>query len=482
MQPKVLRSLFFMLFLNLIIKPFWLLGIDRTVQNLVGTAQYGVYYALFNLTFYLQIVLDPGLHTYNNTSIAQDNNRLSDHLSSFLPLKILLCLLYLSGTIILGILTGFQSHEVKLLLWIAVNQALASMILYFRSNLSGLLLFYSDSIFSVLDRLLMIVICSMLIWGHLLQGTFRIEWFVYAQTTSSALTALAVAWVTFKKSSFFRPSIRIKNSYYFLKKSYPFAILTVLMTLYTRVDSLMLERLLPDGPLQAGIYASAYRLLDASGIAALLFAGILLPVFSAQLAKKENVKTTVNMAVKLLYVPGIILVLASFFFRNELMQKLYPSSTEFTATIFGLLMIGFLALCNVYIFGTLLTANGNLRFLNTTAAIGVLGNILLNLVLIYRIGALGAVIATLITQGLVSLSHVLKAHHIFKMKYTLKEAIQFALFLIIALLSFALGHSLTANWVINLLLLTAFNLTFAGIIGLIRPQTIVQLAKINTDK
>ena len=48
-----------------------------------------------------------------------------------------------------------------------------------------------------------------------------------------------------------------------LKKSLPFAILTLLMSFYNRIDTVMIERMLSDGAEQAGIYAQAFRLLDA---------------------------------------------------------------------------------------------------------------------------------------------------------------------------------------------------------------------------
>ena len=51
MQRKFVTNLALVLALNLLIKPFWILGIDRAVQNAVGTEQYGFYYAIFNFSF-----------------------------------------------------------------------------------------------------------------------------------------------------------------------------------------------------------------------------------------------------------------------------------------------------------------------------------------------------------------------------------------------------------------------------------------------
>ena len=70
-----------------------------------------------------------------------------------------------------------------------------------------------------------------------------------------------------------------------LKKKLSFAVLILLMTFYNRIDTVMMERMLPEGEnnIQAGIYAQAYRLLDATNMIAYLFAGLLLPLFSRML-------------------------------------------------------------------------------------------------------------------------------------------------------------------------------------------------------
>ena len=62
------------------------------------------------------------------------------------------------------------------------------------------------------------------------------------------------------------------------------------------------------------------------------------------------------------------------------------------------LMLGFFPICMNFIFGTLLTANGNLKALNIISIGGIIANICINLILIPSHGALGAAIATFFTQ------------------------------------------------------------------------------------
>ena len=79
MQQRFFRNLAFLLSLNLLIKPFWILGIDRGVQNAVGESDYGLYLSVFSYSFLFFILLDLGITNFNNRNIAQNNQLLSKH-------------------------------------------------------------------------------------------------------------------------------------------------------------------------------------------------------------------------------------------------------------------------------------------------------------------------------------------------------------------------------------------------------------------
>jgi O-antigen/teichoic acid export membrane protein len=494
MQAKYLRSLFFLLFLNLIIKPVWLLGIDRGVQRMAGIDSYGLYYFIISISFYLQMVLDPGLNTHNNKTLAQDPGKLSSNLAEFLPLKLLLSALYIIATLAIGIVMlyfnqnsatngsagNFDFVSFSLLWWVVFNQVLASFILYMRSCLSGIYLFNTDSIFSVLDRTIMIFIVGAMLWGHFMPVPFRIEWFVYAQTVSYCITALAITVVVLSKTTLKikRPKIRWTEYSDILIRSYPFAVLAFLMVLYSQIDRTMVYKMVSDGEHEVGLYAMAYRILDAFNQVAFLFATILLPVFTGHIHRKESLNGTVRVFARLLLIPGLLLVLSSYFYKGEIMNLLYKGqTTDYLSDIFGYLMISFLALGAVYIYGTLLTANGNIRFLNITAGAGLIVNIAINLILIPIYGVLGAVIATLATQFAVSMLQFWKAHQLFRLNNSAIEMIKVIVWIMIAISSFVFLRGYISNWIFSIAALTALNLTFAFIIGLFDFKFFINILK-----
>lgn len=476
MKRKFVTNLILLLFLNLLIKPFWIFGIDRTVQNLLGDESYGLYFALFNFSMLLNILLDVGITNYNNRNIAQHHFLLHKHLSNIIGLKFMLAVVYAIFTLGTSAIIGYNKVQIHLIFFLILNQFLISFTLYLRSNISALHLFRTDSLISVLDRSLMIIICSLLLFTHLLPIKFTINWFVYAQTIAYLTTTLITFLVVLQKSG--KIKIKFDPVFFrvFLRKSYPYALLILLMSFYNRIDSVMLERLLPHplGKEQAGIYAKAFRLLDAVSMFGVLFAGLLLPIFSRMIKKKENVDQIVKLSYTLLIVPAIVLAVSSLYYNREIMGLLYHANTNDSADILGILMIGFTGIATTYIFGTLLTANGSLKQLNIMAFGGMILNISLNVILIPQFQAYGSAIASLVTQISTGAAQLVLAMYIFKLKPGLPFMIQLLLFVGVVA---ALGQisKQVDNWITGYFFLISASVLFAFLLRLFRLKNLYQI-------
>ena len=418
MQRKFLTNLGLLLALNLLIKPFWVFGIDLTVQNMVGVADFGFYFVIFNFSFLFNILLDLGITNFNNRNIAQNHHLLTKHFSGILVVKILLAILYFLITFIIAIILGYNIDQLKLLGLLGFNQFLISFILYLRSNVSGLLHFRTDSLLSVLDRALMIIFCSVLIWGHVTTTPFRIEWFVYSQTAAYLITALVAFLIVVKKAKFRRLNWNWPFILLIIKQSFPFALLFLLTAFNSRLDPVMLEKLLPEkmGNQQAGVYATGFRILDAANMIAYLFSVLLIPIFAKMIKSKESIERMVKLSFTLIITFAILIAIGSFFYSFELMSLLYDSHIQASTEVFQLLMISFIFVSSSYIFGTLLTANGNLKMLNIIAFGGFLINLVLNIVLVPRMLAVGSAIAALSTQLFMATVQVIMAQRTFKFK------------------------------------------------------------------
>ena len=138
MQRTFLTNLALLLVLNLLVKPFFILGIDAEVQVRAGTEAYGSYAALLSLSFLLNILLDLGITNYNTRNIAQHTHLLKKHFSGIIGVRLVLVGLYAIVTFATAWVLGYKLEQVGLLAVLVLNQVLVATVLYLRSNIAGM--------------------------------------------------------------------------------------------------------------------------------------------------------------------------------------------------------------------------------------------------------------------------------------------------------------------------------------------------------
>lgn len=431
MQRKFLANLALVLVLNLLVKPFYLFGIDAEVQVRAGTEAYGGYAALLSLTFLLNIVLDLGITNWNTRHIAQHTQLMRKHVSGIIAARGLLAMLYGAVLFAAAWLLGYRGGQLELLGILALNQVLVATVLYLRSNVAGSQRFAQDSLLSVLDRVVLIGICAWLLWGRSSPEPFPIRWFAWAQTGAYGLTALVALALVARHAGGLRPRWDAAFTLSILRQSLPFALLVLLMSFYYRTDTILLERLLPDGALQAGIYAQGFRFFEAFNMLGFLLAGLLLPMYSRMLKQGNDVGPLTGLSLRLVLAGTLLVAVVGSLWAKEVMDLRYHEHTELSAPAFAVLIWGFVWVCISYIFGTLLTASGDLKTLNGLAAGAMVLNIALNLVLIPRHQALGAAYASFITQGLMALAQLAVAARRYHLKAGSKPLLGLATYVLL---------------------------------------------------
>lgn len=450
MRKFFVTNLFFLLTLNILIKSFWILGIDRGIQNAVSAQEYGVYFALLNFTFLFNILLDFGITNYNNRMIARHTNLLKKYFARIIPLKILLSVLYMLVVIVSGLCLGYDCWQTKMLFWMCLTQVLSSFISYFRSNITSLMLFKTDSIISVLDRFLLIVVCGFMLWNSRLRQNFSIERVVYAQFLTMLITFLVALSVCLAKTGFVRMKWNKAFGFLLLRDGLPFAVLGLLMACYNKMDSVMLLSLVDDNGKSSGIYASGFRLVDSANMVSYLFSVILLPLFSKMIKENRKITDVMGAAFHLLLIITTAFVAISLLYSRELMELLYNKHIEESAEVYRWLSFCFVPISMTYIFGTLLTANGSLKYLNIIAGLGMLMNIGLNFILIPLFQQNGAAITSLITQTVTAALQAWLALKIFKVKFDWKYCLKIVFYVFaVAVAAVAVRYALSASWIVK---------------------------------
>ena len=399
MQGKFLSSLLLSLVLNLLIKPISLFGIDAAVQNRVGATEYGLYFSLLNLSVLFNILIDLGINNYTIRTMAQDPLMATKHVGRVLVLRGLLFGVYAAFTLLVAVFIGYRGHEIQLMGVLVFNQLLIMFTAYARSYFSGLHYFKTDAILSVLDRFLLIFIGGFVLFTAYFPAEFQIEWYIWIQTICYAITLLVSLILLSRIIKLEDFKFDRKFSTDVIKQSFPYAILILLMLLYTRSDSVILERLHENGRFEAGVYAQGFRLLDALYMFGMVFAGLLFPMFSRLLKQsKKDIIPLLQTSGNLLIGGCSVLIITLYFNAEMVLSWIYENNVHYSAQSFRWLMLGFFGISLNFIFGTLLSANGNFKELNYLAFAAVIFNIGMNLFMAPVYGSVGISITFFITQ------------------------------------------------------------------------------------
>lgn len=415
MHKVFLKGLGITLLLNLLVKPATIFGVDVVMQNRIGLEASGVFYAFLNFTFLFSMVLDMGITNYMTRLIAQHPHLIRQYSHQLFTFRVVLAGIYTLLTIVLFLVAGLPLQYWWLLGLLIIHQISINTVNYVRAYTGGLLRFNLDAILSVIERLVYLCLGVMLLYTHLVEPV-TLRWFVAIFIASSTLSLVCAGFVYVSVVDFPRWKWNPVFFKAIFKQSFPFALLVILMMLNSRLDAVLLNLLHPHGDREAGNYIQGFRLLDACWMFGILFGGLLLPIFSRLLKEKNSVSGIMTSAFNLLISAGLLMIAFTLGILEPLFNALYEDVNESTYVSWIFLSITFLPMCFTLVFGTLLTANRNLRQLNVMALITLVINITLNSILIPVYGAVGAAITTLTAQSVFGILQWLAVRNTMKEK------------------------------------------------------------------
>lgn len=460
-----LRNMSLLLVVNLIIKPIYILFIDAQVQNQIGENAYGAYFEILNFCLLFQIILDPGILNYNSQLISKDPQNAQEHFKVIAAGKLILTLFFALIVIGFSFLMHYPTGYYQVLPWVALILVLTTFSQYLRSHFAALGKYHFEVWLSGLDKFLMILLVGYYLY---VRQEIDIQVFIYCQLIVFAFMVILFLYLLSKS---FKLELRfsMKELRALILKTYPYALVLFLMSIYTRLDGVMLGRLLDDQAYSAGLYARSYRLLDAANMIGILFASLMLPMFSKLIKNREELNKLVEEVTRWLFVICLIVVAVCWYYGPEIMNLIYTNNTEEHIRVFRFLMLGYFAMGLSNIYGCLFLASEKLKKVNMIFLLGIVVNLSLNFSLIPEYKAFGAVIATLITQALVFTGQLVLALKEFEIRYNTKTITGILLIFLLTIISFEVFKvEQSLSWMIELTLAIIFILLLSFLSGFLR--------------
>ena len=401
-HSKFYSSLLLLIILNALIKPFWIFGIDRQVQNITGAAEYGTFFSLLNLSIVFGFLLDWGLTNFINRELAARKTELQEQLGSFFLLKLLFALLYAAVVMAVALLAGVKRWDI--LAGVIVIQFLTFLFLFLRNIITANQWFRTDAWLSVLDKALMILFAGCFIFLPMVFGSIDIDRFLFAQVISTTIAIIIVVVILYaKKIVFKKPQLNFFTRGV-LYSVLPFALTVFLMSVHVRADGFLLERIHPHGAHEAGIYAAAYRLLDASNMVGFLIASFFMPFIARLWSEHQPLGKTILQTRHLQLMFAVTIAAIAIMLAPWLQKILYHRSDVYSIKVLRWCLPVLIGYSFVQVYGTVMTATGNITAFCYLNLVAVVINIVLNLFLIPSYGAFGCCIAALCSQAFLAVA------------------------------------------------------------------------------
>ena len=460
--------------LNLLIKPVWLV-IENQVQNQVGHAAYGTFMALYSFTYMFGVLTDMGMNQFTTKQLAASDTFAPEYFPVLFPLKWLFSLVFPFFILVGGWLIGYREREMYYLLLIGLGFTFTQFIAFLRSVLQGSHLFNTDAVASVGERLVLLVLVGILFWYGL-----TLDGYIYARTLALLLTFGAVYFTVRQKFGSFGFAFDSQKVKYLFKASLPFAVMTLVYGVNEKVDMVMLERL--SSKTEAGIYAAAYRWVDA----AMMYLWTVLPIFFARFAatdqnrpEQEKLLQFGQVVVSVPVIFGCVFIfyygrLLFWQFTNSSVQEINMMQLNLVLLFANVLVHGFFAL-----YGTLLNSGRHVSTVSWLIGASIVLNISLNAIFIPVYGSLAAATNTLLCALFVSGGYlvIIKQRLPVRVPYGLMARLILVTLLLIGL--FKTGTYLPVPWYGTAILAGIIYLGLIVFLRIIRLEDVQKLLRRN---
>lgn len=182
-------------------------------------------------------------------------------------------------------------------------------------------------------------------------------------------------------------------------QAWPFALIGFLGALMINIDVLMLGWW--RSPEEIGFYAAIQRIIQVLYILPSFLVAALFPTF-ARLAKSldDTFVSIAQKALRIIYLFGVPLVIGGVILSHNIVVLLFGQEYIPAVVPFQLLLFSILIMYSSHIVSNAIFAHNKQRYFIGLLLIGIVGDIIANILLIPSYGLIGSAIATLIAQGL----------------------------------------------------------------------------------
>jgi O-antigen/teichoic acid export membrane protein len=359
----------------------------------LGPEDFGRYAFAVGLAELLKLFLDLGTHPLLVREVAASPSRLRGQLRVTLRAKGLLVIGVLAVMVLLGLGTGYRADMRPV-----VAVALVAMVLNSYAELW-------QAVFKGLERM------SLVALARFVHAVVRVGIGVVVVIAGGGLAGLIAVYVASAlvhmvlSNCLVRPAVRghavggdPPGLGELIGEAAPLSLVIIFVTLYSSLGRVFIHLMRSDA--EVGWYDAAYRFVGSLGVVASVVSQVALPAMS-RLWRKDDAgfDQVVEKSFKFLVSLALPLGVGGTLLAPQLVRFLYGEAYDPASGALAVLVWVVAAVFLSSVFYHLLIATRRQRLLAALTGTGALVNVLLNLILVPRLGFMGAAVSGLITEA-----------------------------------------------------------------------------------
>jgi O-antigen/teichoic acid export membrane protein len=360
--------------------------------KILGSSGWGVFSYAISLLSLFMVLSDVGISSLLTREVSKNNPEEKDkYIATSFILKISLTIIGLIAILIFAPLLATENLSNTIIFLVSLILVFDSLREFIFALNRGMEKMESEVSVKIITSLLLIIFTYIFLIKY--QN-------VYALALGYALgsfVGFVYAFTLFKKyfknifKNFSKDIVKP-----ILINAWPFAFFTVLGAIMMNTDSVMLGLMKNES--EVGFYATSQRIILFLYMIPTLISNSLLPSLSKQLTNPEEIKNITTSALRFINMLIIPTVLGFLILGTDIIVKLFGFEYEPTGNILKISSLSILFIFPALIMNSIIFIFNKHKNIVLITVIGTILNILINAFLIPKHGAIGASIATLISQ------------------------------------------------------------------------------------
>ena len=361
----------------------------------LGVDGFGTLSFALAFTGIMSVCIDMGLNTLTIREVARNKSLMKEYIANITLMKMILASITFFIIYLIVNISGYDQQTIQVFYFIAVYTVLSAFSQIFYSVFQANEKMEYKSVGIILNAALLLIGVLVVIYSRSNISQLSL---MYAMVGSCTLaySLIIFSW------KFSMPKLKFDQKSWksLLKNSWPFAITGISINLYLWIDTILLS--LIQGPTAVGLYTASYNLILVLLFIPGVFNDAVFPLMSQYyISSKEGFKTAFEKLFKIMMLVAIPLGVGTIILADQIILVIYGENYTGAVIALQILIWSTVLIYARSPFERLLETSDKQLVVSKIFIIGVLFNVILNIILIPHYSYIGAGVVTVLTDILV---------------------------------------------------------------------------------